>query len=203
MMALLLALPACVGTKQVRLYDDATVRPEDVARVIAPIDIEVIRVDGSDVGDLADILIGYKNEILLSPGEHEIMVRYNDFWEYNKDSFEKLVSGKIVMRLTAEPGHFYRLAHPRLRDIEDAKKFSDNPEFWIEEIEKSADATTAESGEASGKSRPVSQVKPVSRAEQNKASAGEDDAALKKDWDNMSEEEKQKFREWMEQRNKE
>ncbi|MEJ2110290.1 MAG: DUF2057 family protein [Acidobacteriota bacterium] len=196
--ALLLGLTCCVSTKKVSLYDSSKVRPMDVAHLVTPIDIEILDVDGTEIDSLADILIGTENDIEIAPGDHEITVRYSDFWEYDRDNFEKFRSRKITLKFQADAGRYYQLVHPNLRNIREAERFTENPEIWIQEIEKGSElpASETDSGKASSS---VAEKGSATEA----VSADQEDKELQSDWDSMSDEEKRRFREWMDQRDKE
>ncbi len=190
----LLFLSACQGTKTIRLHDANEVREDEVVRVRVPIDILVLDVDGREVGDFFSYLSSYEKEIQIAPGEHEMTVRYSDFWDYDDNHFEKFRSGKIVLNFRVEAGRTYRVMHPKLKNIGEAAKFEKNPEFWIEEAADRNRVST---------SRPDVSEKVDEDAmatDAKEASIKENDETLEKDWNSLSEEEKKKFRDWMEKR---
>ena len=94
-------LSACRGTKTVRLHNADEVREEEVVRVRVPIDILVLDVDGREIGDFFSYLSSYEKEIQIEPGEHEMTVRYSDFWNYDDNHFEKFRSAKVVLAYEA------------------------------------------------------------------------------------------------------
>jgi uncharacterized protein YccT (UPF0319 family) len=195
----LVALNACRGTKAVRLYDPSEIPPTEIARLAVPYDIEVVSVDGNKIGGFTNILTSPENEIHLAPGEHEIIVLYSDFWEYNEDHFEKYRSRKVVLNFRADPGRYYRLAHPKLSRMRDAEKFAENPDFWIEEIEMAGVVSAAKEDE----SDTVYEPKPVRETfseEETENLSNRQDERFKDDWESLSEEEKKRFREWMKKR---
>ena len=86
------------------------------------------------------------------------------------------------------------MVHPRLKNIREAAEFEKNPEFWIEE---ETDQTRV------SKARPDEGDKAEMKAEGETSAVNSDDAddaPLESDWDSLSDEEKKKFREWMEKR---
>ncbi|MBN2243585.1 MAG: DUF2057 family protein [Acidobacteria bacterium] len=195
----IVALHACKGAKAVRLYDPSEIQPAEIARVMVPYDIEVVSVDSKKIGGFTNILTSPENEIHLAPGEHEIIVLYSDFWEYNEDHFEKYRSKKVVLNFRAEPGRYYRLAHPKLSRMRDAENFAENPDFWIEEVEKCEVVSTAKEDDSDRvyEAEPVRE--PFPEEEAGKLSDRQNESPGD-DWDSLSEEEKKKFREWMKKR---
>ena len=193
----LLFLSACQGTKTIRLHDTNEVREDEVVRVRVPIDILVLDVDGRDVGDFFSYLSSYEKEIQIAPGDHEMTVRYSDFWDYDDNHFEKFRSGRIVLNFRAEAGRTYRVMHPKLKNIREAAKFEKNPEFWIEEEVDQTRVSTSRAEESDKVDEDAL------AADAKESSIKEDDETLEKDWDKLSGEEKKKFREWMEKRESE
>ena len=193
-------LSGCRGTKTVQLHNPDEVREDEVVRVRVPIDILVLDVDGRDVGDFFSYLSSYEKEIQIVPGEHEMTVRYSDFWDYDDSHFEKFRSAKVVLAFEAEAGRTYRVVHPRLKNIREAAEFEKNPEFWIEEEIGQTRVSTSRSEEGDKADPDILKAEAETSAVN---SDDADDAPLEEDWDSLSEEEKKKFREWMEKRDKE
>lgn len=196
-------LSACGGTKAVRLYDPNTVQPEEVVRVHIPLDIAVQTVDGKKNGGFSNILAIKEKELQLAPGEYEIVVRYSDLWDYDDSHFEKFRSREIVLNFKAEAGQTYQMTHPKISSIREAKKFELNPDIWIEEKETRAKASTLQTGEdESEKIVEDSDTAESDSVTDAGAPPNETEASSPgENWDDMSAEEKEKFQEWLEERN--
>ncbi|NLD35427.1 MAG: DUF2057 domain-containing protein [Desulfatiglans sp.] len=183
-----LSFLSCMKRQPIRFYDASEVSPAEAARIRVPADIEVVSVDDHRVKSVADYILSTIEEIHVAPGEREIVVRYIKFWPYDKKKNEEIKSENIALKFIAERGGLYTLIHPELDDIMEAKKFAENPDIRITQI-----------GQSSYKEYKISQ--PDHKIQIEKSSAMKEDTALKDEWYNLSEEEKEEFRKWLEWNN--
>jgi uncharacterized protein YccT (UPF0319 family) len=199
LVALFVFLSACESTKNIQLHDPSKVPPSNVARLFVPDYIELVDVDGKEVSGVSDRLARYKFEIQLGPGDHEMTVRYNAFWEYDTShNFEKLRSKAVVIAFNVGEGRSYGLRHPVLRDIKEAREFADSPKFWVEEMKGNGNESPSGNSERNVSDVPANAKGPASKSSITMSPGKTDDDVLKKDWESMSEAEKKRFKEWME-----
>lgn len=181
---ILFSLLSCMKRNPVKIYDVSNITSAEAARIIIPADIEAVSIDGRPVKSIVDYILSTIEEIHVAPGEHEIVVRYSTFWDYDKKKHEEIKSEKITLKFKAVRGGLYILTHPELDDMSEAKKFAENPNIWIAKDEKYSDKENE-----------------ISKSDYNtqieKPSNMKEDTALKEGWDSLSEEEKEEFRKWL------
>ena len=194
---LLFSLLSCMKRKPVRIYDESKIASAEAARISVPADIKVESVDGRRVKSIVDYILSTIREIHVAPGEHEIVVRYYTFWPYGKKKTEEIKSKEIALKFNAKRGGLYTLTHPELDDMSEAKKFAENPNIWIEMTGKYSDWEN----EGTRVSRSVEMNESRRYTEPEKSSAMKEGTALKEEWHNLSEEEKEEFRKWLEWNN--
>ncbi len=195
---ILFSLSSCMKRAPIKIYDESRVSPAEVARISVPPDIEVESVDGRRVGSLADYVLSTIEEIHVAPGEHEIVVRYSIYWAYDEiKKHEEIKSKNITLKFNAKRGGLYRLTHPELDDMDEAKKFAENPNIWIAKVGKYSD----NEDEDIRVSRSVEMSEAERYTEPENPPIMEEDTALKEEWDSMSEDEKEEFRKWLEWNN--
>lgn len=200
---ILFSLLSCMERSPVRIYDESRISPAEVARISIPADIKVESVDGKRFKSLTDYILSTKEEIHVTPGEHEVVVRYHIYWAYDKKkNFKKvkhkeIKSEKIALKFNAERGGLYKLTHPELNDMSEAKKFAENPDIWIAKVGQFSD----KEDDGTSVSRSVEISESRSYTEPEKPSTIKEDAALKEEWYSLSKEEKEELREWLEWKN--
>jgi uncharacterized protein YccT (UPF0319 family) len=221
---MLFSIFSCMKRSPVRIYDESNIAPAEAARISVPEDIEVLSVDGRRVKSVTDYILSTINEIHVAPGEREIVARFKTFWEHGKKKHEEIKSKEIILRFNAKRGGFYIITHPEINDIMEAKRFTENPDIWIAKVgkyfdkknegtrvsrtvEKSEAGRYAESEESAIIKGDASVVIPDKETETGKSahdtlieesSTMQEDTALKEEWDNLSNEEKEEFRKWLE-----
>jgi uncharacterized protein YccT (UPF0319 family) len=189
-----------IEAKTIRLYDESKISAKQAASLFVPSDIEILRIDDRKL-DSSFSVIRKKYEIQLASGDHQLIIRYNNIWEYDTShNFEKVRSNEIVVVFRAEEARHYNVTHPLLRDIKEAQKFAENPEIRIEEIKTKARVSTSGQNKMDVTPKPAGAIEPPPKNKSKAAPAKNSDQLLKKDWENMSEEEKKQFKEWMEKK---
>jgi hypothetical protein len=194
---ILFSISSCMKRQPIRIYDESEISPAEAARISVPRDIKIESVDGHRVKTVADYILSTIEEIHVAPGEHEIVVRYNTSWEYDKKKHEEIKSENITLKFKAKRGGHYTLTHPELDDIEEAKKFAENPDIRIAKDEKFSDYENDDSSVSPS----VEMSESRRYTELEKSSTMEEDTALKEEWDDLSDEEKDEFRKWLEWNN--
>jgi len=194
---ILFSLLSCMKRSPVRIYDESKIAPAEAARIRIPADIVVVSVDGHRVKSVADYVLSTIEEIHLAPGEHEIVVRYSTFWDYDKRRHKEIKSKEIALKFNAERGALYTLTHPELDDMGEAQKFTENPDIWIAKTGKFSDWEN----EGTRASRSVEMSESRRFTEPEKSSTMKEDTALKEEWYSLSEKEKEEFRKWLEWNN--
>lgn len=194
---ILLSLSSCMKRSPIKIYDASAIGPSEAARISVPADIEVLSVDDHRVKSVADYVLSTIEEIHVAPGEHEIVVRYNTSWDYDKRKHEEIKSKEIALKFKAKRGGLYTLAHPEINDMIEAKKFAENPDIQIVNIGKSSDNEY----EGSSVSRPVEMSQSRRYTESEESSTIKEETALKEEWHSLNEEEKEEFRKWLEWKN--
>jgi uncharacterized protein YccT (UPF0319 family) len=200
LIVLLFPFSGFITAKTIRLYDESKIPANQTASLFVPSDIEILRIDDRKL-DSSFSVIRKKYEIQLAAGDHKLIIRYNDIWEYDTShNFEKVRSNEIVIAFKADASRHYDIVHPSLRDIKEAQKFAENPEIQIEEIKTKTRVSSSGQDKKDAMPKPAEAIEPAPKNKSKAASTKSSDQLLKKDWESMSEEEKKKFKEWMEKK---
>lgn len=194
----LLSLSGCQNKKNIQVYDPAETRLDEVATVRVPPDIALVSVDDSDVSDGFDLFIGGEKVIQLAPGEHVMVVRYSELWDFNDENYEKFRSEKVSLNFNVEARGVYFVTHPKLSNVKEAAKFEKNPDIWIEQEDVPAGVSTTTHNKRTDAEQADTGTVVKNGSDKTGEGTPEKDDSLKKDWDNMTDQEREAFRKWLE-----
>jgi len=194
----LLSLSGCQNKKNIQVYDPAETRLDEVATVRVPPDIALVSVDDREVSDGFDSFIGGEKVVQLAPGEHVMVVRYSELWDFNDENYEKFRSEKVSLNFNVEAGGVYFVAHPELSNIKEAAKFEKNPDIWIEQDDVPSGASTTTHNKRTDAEQADTDTVVKNVSDKTDEGTPEKDDSLKKDWDSMTDQEKEAFRKWLE-----
>lgn len=119
----------------VRTYDGPSRPHEQVARVIAPVALEVLKADGKKLK--LPYTPGGEYEVHLLPGPHRLSVAYREVWGDATNS-TVIVSDAMIFDLEVNAGQRLRLAYREPVDVVDAQRFASNPEIWMVDADSAA-----------------------------------------------------------------
>jgi hypothetical protein len=203
LVSVLFSLSSCTSSNLIRLYDESTVKPEDVVRIAIPVDIDIVRVDDRNVGGGVGYLFAPGDmELQLAPGEHVLTVRYSDLWEYDDNNYDTFKSQRLSLMFDARAGGLYQLTHPPLENPKAMEAFAKDPDIWIEQVEAGGEKMSRGESEGVKVSQPVESGRLQRETDTGQPSPSQPEATLKADWDSLTEEEKALFREWLKSREK-
>ena len=196
-------LQACTPTGPVRLYDDATKTPDQIARVKVPGPVTMLRVDNRKVRSPSKDEGFY--ELHLDPGVHRLTFEYKLYWGTTIDGM-MIVSEPAVITHNFVAGKVYELVYEEPGSLDEADDMARN--FQATLVEVGGDARIVShsntdlaavplysSGPAAASTPDI--AAPMPSAEQ----AVNEDAVkrLKFWWLMASDAERDEFRKWMKQ----
>jgi len=130
-LALAVMLGACAsGPRQ--LYEGARRTPAEESLLAVASALEVIRID--DDRFPAFFASGDKKLALL-PGDHAVVVRFNDNYTSEGGLDERVTSAAYVLELELAPGGRYRLDARRPDTLADAREFAASPTISFVDLE--------------------------------------------------------------------
>lgn len=120
---------ASLHKEAVPLYGGPELALSQVASVFAPEEIELMAMDGKDLGSH---LFGTRDtRFTVLPGDHVLTVRYSGFFQIDSENHDVIRSRPVALRFNAVAGETYRFeyAHPRNRDA--ANAFAKDASFTL------------------------------------------------------------------------
>lgn len=123
-------------TKVHRMYEGKPLPPDQIARVLANANVEVDSTDWKDISTFS-IIGDNSTEVQFLPGPHVIVARYCAIWNIGPgdSDHDTIKSEYLTLRFKAEAGHVYRVAYPKLMDVDRARVFAKKPDLWIEDTQ--------------------------------------------------------------------
>lgn len=100
--------------------------------IIASDDVRVIAIDTQNIK--TGLLGTQQNEYKIDPGEHQLHVRYEQFFNHQHSGEHEIVKSDVLVIKTPTllDGEQYYLALPnQLNNIDDAKAFAKNPTIFL------------------------------------------------------------------------
>lgn len=127
----MLSLFACGGQPAIRGYSGDTREKHEIAVFKVPSMFDVISFDSRNISQsiLTDGAI-----IEMLPGNHQLVLEYDDFWEFEAGTHIRFKSEPFVMSIQVQIGKTYSIGMDELKDIDDVSKFVENPMVWVVEI---------------------------------------------------------------------
>ncbi|MDG9670373.1 DUF2057 domain-containing protein [Hahella sp. CR1] len=224
--ALAIAISACGTTRAIKTYDGQTLGDGQVAKVMAPAEIELLEIDGVSQKNFLFENIDLTYDIL--PGQRTLVYRYTSIWakpRENDDSdaehVDKVLSDRLQVTVDMQPGQVYTFGFNKPDSKREAEAFVKSPKIALVD---SANRTVANSGPyqavavaatqptvtqpsavgaVRANSAVVASVQPVQSGQvSNNVAVSPSDAgisrieALKVLWEKASAEEKKQFLHW-------
>ncbi len=93
----------------------------DLATVILPEAIDIQMVDGIEYPGFKSLFRRGDIQVKVTPGEHQIALKYNQKFEWGDHQHEFVRSKVLVLGFTAEPGKIYRVEHDNFRTVDEAR----------------------------------------------------------------------------------
>ncbi len=106
-------------------------------QVTNPVYLEILETLPVDVVDTVSVspgLIGGQQAFLLAPGEHSLLLRYEDVWDVSSDDHDKISSPLIRLRFVGQAGKRYQLRHKDIKSIDESRTFATRPELQLVEL---------------------------------------------------------------------
>lgn len=206
------ALVGCSSAmKSVQTWEGAAAEADQVAVLEVPGSIQVMRVNGRQVGNflMDDLALDYQ----LLPGENTVVVTHKTIWAKNtvvrngESKVHTVISEPQQFVLNARTGEVYRFDIPELANREEAEAFAANfdgrivnqsgrvvaeagtpttsPRPALPVLERSPEAVAVAPAVASGAAPAAASGEPINRLD-----------ALKQIWGQASSEEKREFLRW-------
>ena len=174
--------------------------PGEVITLEVPYTVTVGKVDDHSFMDLSGVIGGKSNKYLILPGDHTIQVQYYDLFETGSDDHESIRSEWITLKISGKPGAFLKLTHKDVDDLDDARKFAENPAFHIKVLnpgnELKSDLETKQPAEVKP-GKKLDKIEPENtrppKVEQLKGNLD----LMKNWWKEASEEDRTAFLQWI------
>lgn len=134
--ALAVALTACgsVGvhqTKVYRLYQGPELAQQQVALIDVPIELNVIAMDGADVGGIVPNLIGGAKQLQVKPGFHQIVFKYDQLFELTSDEHQVVKTDAYSVATEFKAGQHYQFQFSRPNNAIEAEQWAEQPDFKL------------------------------------------------------------------------
>lgn len=106
--------------ESVPLYGGPELALSQVASVFAPEEIELMAMDGKDLGN--HMFGTRETRFTVLPGDHVLTVRYSGFFQIDSENHDVIRSRPVALRFNAVAGETYHFeyAHPRTREAANA-----------------------------------------------------------------------------------
>lgn len=123
------SLAACATSKgPLKTYEGPVRSNAELVLISVPEEIEVMAIDGQEP---PPSFLKSKVQLALLPGEHVFSLRYVELFQITVDNHEVMRSKQAALRFNAVAGSEYRLVAPAQKNIDEARKFSKNPQFSL------------------------------------------------------------------------
>lgn len=194
-LVLALGLTACASMdKPVQGYEGPARPVAELAVLSVPEEIQVLAVDGREVGGG---LLGQRTlKLQVLPGEHVLSVRYVQLFQINADEHDIVRSRPAALRFVAKAGSRYEFRYDKPKNREIARQFAKEPSFALVD-QGSGEATQSVAVKSYAE---ASLVDTISKAfEGNKEATPVTNLDLLKDvWGRASAEDRAAFKAWVE-----
>ncbi|WLQ14039.1 DUF2057 domain-containing protein [Hahella aquimaris] len=146
--ALAVAISACGTTRAIKTYDGQTLGDGQVAKVMAPAEIELLEIDG--VSQKSFLLENINLTYDILPGQRTLVYRYTSIWAKTRESddsdaehVDKVVSDRFQVTVDMQPGQVYTFGFNKPDSKREAEAFARAPEIALVD---SANRVVANSG---------------------------------------------------------
>lgn len=124
--ALLAVAAAQAGATVVYAMPDTDRARTDLAVLLVPESLDLELVDGLTYPGFKSMFRRGESQVYIAPGQREIAVRYNMFFQTTVNDHDVVKSKIIVLTFVAEPGKTYRATHAKFRNAQEARAGTEN-----------------------------------------------------------------------------
>ena len=136
---LMLGITACQGPGIHQAYSGAPRTANEIATFTIPEEFNLLYID-SERYKSSFIQDGAVLQIL--PGEHQFVIKYQDFWEISPDEHERIESQPFALSFTAVAGNNFGIEHKKLEEIEVARAYAKDPKLNVKNLSTNTLAPT-------------------------------------------------------------
>lgn len=124
---MLLCVASCVQAgNPVYAVPDTDRARTDLAILLLPQSLDLEMVDGIAYPGAKSLFRKGETPVYVRPGEREIALRYNQFFQTTVNDHDIVKSKIIVLKFIAEPGKAYRAVHDNFRNASEARAAVEN-----------------------------------------------------------------------------
>ena len=206
---LLSLLSACASNKPIILFDTPPAKPSNIAKLLIPIEIDLVYVDGNR----QTFFPAYQQYVTykLLPGAHVFGFQYQDM-VLNEDGNQESVKSKtVIIRFTAEEGANYIIDFKKPASFADALKLEKTFKISLSKKSDSGKSIIASSFPApespvagwlgskpfSAEAADLFNDEILSTRSEEPAKDAKTGTHLKYWWEQASQEERSSFRQWI------
>jgi len=121
-------LVGCMSGGAIRMYTGPELPPEQVTTLIVPACIVVTSIDQASLQtDSAD-----ETRILLKPGMHHLVARYENTYTPSYNKIERAMSQSVALSFTGEAGKTYTVCSENPDTVEAILNYAAHVVLWIE-----------------------------------------------------------------------
>jgi uncharacterized protein YccT (UPF0319 family) len=212
MLLLTMSLAARAGEPIYAVPDTDRAR-NDLAVLVLPTTLDMEMVDGMVYAGSKSMFRKGDTNVYIKPGEREIALRYNEFFQTTPNDHDIIKSKILVLKFVAEPGKAYRAKHAEFRNAAQARAGVVN--FVLEIVDdqganrvtsasqvqrnwRGEETTTTRADLVSAVAQAAATVPPVPAAPPASAGGGVNAVDLLKfTWQNASAADRSAFLEWV------
>ncbi len=188
------------GSIKIQAYDGAKQAATKIATVVVPYELEVFEIDGKTISP--PYIPNGTYQIELLPGEHEMMVIYNEFWGDNSNG--SMVKSKVFLfKLTVTAADMFLLKHNAPQDLAhaDFAMLGSEIKVWLYQRNTGKITQAFDTKEANGFLSP-STAKMSTQAPTPQAATAPQNPydSLKHWWKMADDKQRQAFKDWVSKR---
>lgn len=197
--ASLFLMAGCASTQgPLKTYEGPTRAAAEVVVVDVPEEVQVMAIDGREP---PSSLLTSQVQLALLPGDHVFSLRYVQLFQLSAEEHDVVRSRQAALRFTAVPGAHYRLQVPPQKNHDAARQFAKDPRFTLVDLAGGApvESTAIKSyAEASL----IDTISKAFESQQEGARPVTNTDLLKDIWGRSTPEERDAFRNWINQQAK-
>jgi len=127
----ILLIQACSTPSHVRLYQGPPLNDTSEVQLDLPLNFEILYLDNESVSTFEQTFRNHTLNIKLTPGEHTLVLRYNDLWQLDSENHDTLTTGQITFTGTFQAAEHFKIQTPPLNTYNQAKAFIDQPSVQL------------------------------------------------------------------------
>lgn len=187
----------CATPGALKAYEGPARPAAEVAEIAAPEQVEIMSIDGREP---PPGFLHSQTRIALLPGEHVLSLRYVELFRVSSEDHEVIRSRQAALRFTAEAGGLYRLDYPPQASLEAAREFAKAPRFQLVGGKGAAVESVAVKSQAEASL--IDTLQKAFEAQGGSPRTVTNVDLLRDVWGRASPEERQEFRHWIDQQDK-